>query len=177
MTSLELTIRFAKSSEAVEIASISRVIIEHGLPWAWRPERVARSIRDRSVHVIVAKAADDTAGFAIMRYGDDVARLELFGVSVRYRGMGVGRRLLEWLEKCVAVAGIARVLLEVREGNEGAQAFYRRMGYRLLVRLPEYYQNGEAAVRMVRELRPAQAEAAALSDAPLLWNGSARPRR
>jgi hypothetical protein len=40
----------------------------------------------------------------------------------------------------------------VRAGNEGAQLFYKRMGYRALVHLPGYYQDIEAALRMGRDL-------------------------
>lgn len=152
MTSSELSIRLARMREADEIGAMSRALIEHGLRWSWRPERVAANIRDRNVHVLVARLDDRIAGFAIMRYGDDEARLELFAVAPRYRRMGVGRRLLEWLDKCVVVAGISRIFLEVRAGNDGAQAFYARMGYRKLTYLPGYYQGREAAIRMGREV-------------------------
>jgi ribosomal-protein-alanine N-acetyltransferase len=152
MTSSALSIRLARRAEADDIAAMSRSLIEYGLRWSWRPERVAASIRDRNVHVLVAHMDDRIAGFAIMRYGDDEARLELFAVVHGYRRMGVGRRLLEWLEKCVVVAGIARIFLEVRAGNHGAQAFYARMGYRKVAYLPQYYQGQEAAIRMSREV-------------------------
>lgn len=152
MTSVELSLRLARPPDAVEIAAMSRAIVEYGLRWSWRADRVAASIRDPNVHVLVARVCDQTVGFAIMRYGDEQARLELFGVAHRYRRAGVGRRLLEWLDKCAVVAGISRILLEVRAGNHGAQAFYERMGYRKLAYLPGYYQGREAAVRMGREL-------------------------
>jgi hypothetical protein len=42
--------------------------------------------------------------------------------------------------------------LEVRAGNEEAQLFYKRMGYRTLAHLPGYYQDIEAALRMGRDL-------------------------
>jgi ribosomal protein S18 acetylase RimI-like enzyme len=87
-----------------------------------------------------------------MRYGDDVAHLDLLAVAPQYRRAGVGRQLLEWLEKCAVVAGIFSVTLEVRAANEGAQAFYQRMGYRALVELAGYYQGVEAALRMRRDL-------------------------
>jgi hypothetical protein len=73
-------------------------------------------------------------------------------VAPPYRRAGIGRRLLEWLEKCAVVAGIFSITLEVREGNEGAQLFYERMGYRTLTYLPGYYQGIEAALRMGRNL-------------------------
>jgi hypothetical protein len=40
----------------------------------------------------------------------------------------------------------------VRAGNEEAQLFYKRMGYRTLIQLPGYYQGTEAALRMGRNL-------------------------
>jgi ribosomal-protein-alanine N-acetyltransferase len=104
------------------------------------------------VYVLVARISEEIAGFAIMHYGDDEAHLALFAVTPRYRRGGVGRRLLAWLEKCAVVAGIARIVLEVRAGNRGARAFYERLGYRKLADLPRYYEGREAAVRMGREL-------------------------
>jgi ribosomal protein S18 acetylase RimI-like enzyme len=87
-----------------------------------------------------------------MRYGGDDAHLDLLAVVALYRRAGVGRRLLQWLEKCALVAGIFKVALEVRAGNKEAQIFYERMGYRTLVHLPGYYQGIESALRMGRDL-------------------------
>ena len=114
--------------------------------------RVAASIRAPDVNVLVACSHEKIAGFGIMRYGDPDAHLDLFAVAPPYRRAGVGRQLLEWLEKCAVVAGIFSVALEVRAGNDEAQLFYKRMGYRTLVDLPGYYQGIEAALRMGRHL-------------------------
>ena len=142
----------ARPADAATIANLSRELIEYGLRWRWTPMRVAASIHDSDVNVLVACVRDNIAGFAIMRYRDDDAHLDLLAVAPPYRRAGVGRRLLEWLEKCAVVAGIFSVALEVRAANEGAQVFYQRMGYRTLVHLPGYYQGVEAALRMVRDL-------------------------
>jgi ribosomal-protein-alanine N-acetyltransferase len=91
-------------------------------------------------------------GFAIMRYGDDDAHLDLLAVAPPYRRIGIGRRLVQWIEKCAVVAGTLNVALEVRAGNTGAQLFYESMGYRILAHLPGYYQGIEAALRMGRDL-------------------------
>ena len=152
MTSSELKFRLARPAEAVAIAHLSRDLIEYGLRWRWTPVRIAASIRAPEVNVLVALARGNIAGFAIMRYGDDEAHLDLLAVAPPYRRAGVGRQLLEWLEKCAVIAGIFSVALEVRAGNEGARLFYRRMGYRPLVQLPGYYQGIEAALRMGRDL-------------------------
>ena len=152
MTSFDLSLKLARPADAAVIAALSRDLIEYGLRWRWRPRRVAASIRAPEVNVLVARIHDNLAGFAIMRYGDDVAHLDLLAVAPSYRRAGVGRQLLEWLEKCAVVAGIFNITLEVRAANEGARLFYQRMGYRALVELPGYYQGVEAALRMGRDL-------------------------
>ena len=87
-----------------------------------------------------------------MRYGDDDAHLDLLAVASSYRRLGLGRQLLEWLEKCAVVAGIFTVDLEVRATAKGAQLFYERVGYRAVAHLPGYYQGIEAGIRMARDL-------------------------
>lgn len=152
MTRSELSLRLARPADAITIAELSRELIESGLRWRWTPKRVAASISDPDVNVLVARIDANLAGFAIMRYGEDDAHLDLLAVAPPYRRAGIGRRLLEWLEKCSVVAGIFSVALEVRAGNEDAQRFYERLGYRTLVQLPGYYQGVEAALRMGRDL-------------------------
>ena len=152
MTSSELSLRLARPADATAIANLSRDLIEYGLRWRWTPARIAASIDTPNVNVLVACVREDIAGFAIMRYGDDDAHLDLLAVAPPYRRAGIGRQLLQWLEKCAVVAGIFNVALEVRAGNEAAQLFYKRMGYRTLAQLPDYYQGVEAALRMGRDL-------------------------
>jgi ribosomal-protein-alanine N-acetyltransferase len=142
----------ARMADAAEIAYMSRDLVEHGLQWSWTPRRVAASIRRLDALVVVARAAHRIAGVGVMRYGDDDAHLDLLAVDPDYRRAGVGRRLVEWLEKPALVAGITDVFLEVRASNHGAQAFYERLGYRKLAHLTRYYQHREAALRMGREL-------------------------
>ncbi|NIR62031.1 MAG: GNAT family N-acetyltransferase [Gammaproteobacteria bacterium] len=146
-------IRPAKRPDAAPIAHMSRELIEQGLPgWAWTPARVARALADRETLGIVADRGGELAGFAVMAFGCDQAFLQLLAVGPRHRRRGLGRRLIVWLEECALVAGTPFVYLEVRAGNEAAQAFYRRLGYRVVGRLPGYYAGREAALRMGRDL-------------------------
>jgi ribosomal-protein-alanine N-acetyltransferase len=152
MTIPELSLRLAQPADAATIANLSRDLVEHGLEWRWTPLRVAASIRARNVNVLVACVRENMVGFAIMRYGENDAHLDLLAVAPGFRRLGVGRQLLQWLEKCAVAAGIFSVALEVRAENEGAQLFYNSMGYRMLAYLPGYYQGIEAALRMGRDL-------------------------
>ena len=115
------------------------------------PTRVAASIRAANVNVLVACIHENIAGFAIMRYGTTTRTWTFSLWLLPIDEQASDRRLLLWLEKCAVVAGISSVTLEVRAGNEGAQLFYQRMGYRPLAHVPGYYQGIEAALRMRRE--------------------------
>ncbi len=152
MINSDLSLHLARVADAAAIARMSRDLIEYGLRWRWTANRVEASIRAPNVNVLVARIDNRIIGFAIMRYGDDNAHLDLIAVDPEYQRHGVGRQLLEWLEKCAAVAGTFRIALEVRASNREAQLFYERMGYHTLVHLPGYYQGVEAALRMGRDL-------------------------
>lgn len=55
-----------------------------------------------------------------------------FGVSVveRYRGLGIGRALINHLEGWATAHGVERMILLVSEANEGAIRLYHELGYR-----------------------------------------------
>ena len=78
---------------------MSRVMIEYGLTWRWTAKRVVASIRAANVNVLVARANGRIVGFAIMRYGDDDAHLDLLAVAPAYRRSGVARQLLQMARK------------------------------------------------------------------------------
>jgi ribosomal-protein-alanine N-acetyltransferase len=146
----------AKASNARQIALQSRILIEHDLPWAWTPGRVARCIADPETVVLGAMCDKTLGGFCIMQYGEKEAHLSLLAVLPEYRLRGVGARMVRWLEESAVVAGIFDVRLEVRETNIGAIRFYRKLGYQRQRRIKGYYSGIENAVRLERDLRPSQ---------------------
>lgn len=140
-----LVLRAAHASEARQLASMSRLLVEHGLRWRWTGHRIRAAIADPETMVLVASLAGEITGFAIMSFGDQTAHLMLLAVSPQRRRTGTGRRLLDWLEKSAITAGIHRIRLEVRTSNAPARAFYYRLGYRCLGQVSGYYDGREAA--------------------------------
>ena len=146
-------ISLAVAADAAAISQLSRDSIEQGLPWSWTARRVARSIRDRSTNVVVARQASGLFGFAIMKYEEDEAHLLLLAVQAAQRRKGVGTALLAWLEATVSIAGIPIVRLETRANNDEARSFYRHHGFEELGLHQGYYQGVEDAMRMSKDLR------------------------
>jgi ribosomal-protein-alanine N-acetyltransferase len=147
-----ITLRLGQPGDADEIAVLSRDLAEVGLPWIFTPARVRGSLLDPACNVLVACEGDRVVGAGVMRYRARDAHLELLVVRPEARGHGLGRRLLEWLERPALLGGASAVWLEVRATNPAAQAFYERLGYRRVAVLPRYYDGREAAIRMGREL-------------------------
>ncbi len=148
------TLVLARAIDAVPIALMSRRLVEAGLPsWAWTARRVARQIHDPESVVLAARRGDELTGFAIMGFGEESAHLNLLAVESRCRRVGLGTRLVRWLEATAMVAGTFEVSLEVRASNAAGRRFYRQLGYREAEVLPGYYERIEDAVRMIRDLR------------------------
>src|SRR4029453_14183181 len=118
-------IRLARSSDAREIALLSRDCIERGLTWSWTPARVRRSILDRATNVVVVRDDRNLVAFAIMRYHDEQGHLDLFAVRSDQQRCGIGSAVLRWLEVSARIAGLIAIRLQVRATNATAIAFYR----------------------------------------------------
>ena len=147
-----LILRAAHVSDAGAIASMSRLLVEHGLKWRWTTARVKRSIRDRETMVLVASIEGAQCGFAIMKFRDEESHLFLMAVLPRFQRAGVGTALLGWLDKSCRTAGIRNIRVELRTSNRPARLFYRRAGFRLARQVPGYYDDRETADVMVRSL-------------------------
>ncbi len=152
MNMTTLTLRLAVPREAAVIAAMSRNLIEYGLRWIWRPQKIARQIESRDTVVLTALNGSRLVGFAIMHYGDERAHLNLLAVDPDYRSAGLGRRMVEWLEETARVAGVFEVSLEVRDTNTQAREFYKALGYVESSRRRGYYQGIEDAIQMRRNL-------------------------
>jgi [ribosomal protein S18]-alanine N-acetyltransferase len=144
------TLGLARSSDAREIAEMSRDFIEQGLTWSWTPARVQHFISGADSSVVVARRERRIAAFAIMHFGDEVAHLNLLAVAPDHRRQGLGRQLIEWLMASAVEAGVFRINLELRTHNEPARTFYERLGFEQLGVVQGYYQGREAALRMSR---------------------------
>ncbi len=143
-------IRLATRADANEIARLSKVLIEHGVGWSYKPARINRAIANKSRNVIVACCEKELVGFGIMSYKRNSANLDLLGVTRDHRRQGVGRSLLSWLEKSAATAGIVHHHIQVRKHNRSAIAFYSQFGYAVNNEIHGYYAGREAAVVMYK---------------------------
>jgi ribosomal-protein-alanine acetyltransferase len=151
-------IRLARRMDADAIAALSRVRIEHGLSWRWRPARIRRLLNDDRTTIIVSEDEGELTGFAIMSFAESSAHLNLLAVRKQFSGIGVAASLFNWLRESCSVAGIARINLEVRAGNNHAVSFYRQHGFQQVGIQRGYYEGKEDALLMTRQIIPPEIE-------------------
>jgi ribosomal protein S18 acetylase RimI-like enzyme len=86
--------------------------------------------------------------------GTSLARLYSIAVDDRYRGLGVGRALVEAAEEAAREAGCVDMRLEVRADNAGSLTLFRRLGYRQFGTYADYYEDHMEALRFEKLLVP-----------------------
>ena len=148
----QFEIRLALTADVSGIAELSRDVVEHGLGWRWTPERVLNKLRDQETNVIVGCDQQRLAGFGIMQYKQDEAHLMLLAVNAAQQRRGIGTALLSWLEQTALTAGIGCIYLETRMLNAEARNFYRKLGYREIRTISNYYRGKEDAVFIAKDL-------------------------
>jgi ribosomal-protein-alanine N-acetyltransferase len=159
-------IELAARTDAATLARMAERYVEAGLKPAWGAVRILWHIRDADSVVLTARCGCAVTGFAIMRYGDERAHLNLLAVDPAHRRRGIARTLLTWLEDSALTAGTFTVTLELRAHNAGARAFYGALGYAEQGEVPGYYQGVETAVRLQRDVRQRRAAPGARQAAP-----------
>jgi [ribosomal protein S18]-alanine N-acetyltransferase len=159
-----LNVNIASDRDAADIAAMSRDLIEQGLPWTWRPERVSKAIAAANVNVAVVREQigerRKLVAFGIMEYWDEDAHLVLFAVRPARQRQGVGAALLRWLEASARAAGSQRVRVEARRDNVAGRNFYNEQGYHELAIRSRMYSGAVDGIRLEKWLRsPAAGEA------------------
>ena len=109
---------------------------------AWTRSQLAGILPMGGVSLMLARGGGQTIGFSLVRSVADEAELLLLAVAPDFQRRGVGRRLLDEFLKRARNDGIARVHLEVRDGN-AAVGMYRSTGFSPVGRRRNYYRGDD----------------------------------
>ena len=117
---------------------------------AWSQALIREGVERRLPTTTWLVAADgaDISGYAVYAVVDDVAELQRIGVDPARRRLGIAAGLLHDVRVRSRAAGATRLLIEVREDNDGALTLYRGAGFEEIARRPKYYRDGSTAIVM-----------------------------
>lgn len=105
------------------------------------------SINSEMYRVFVAKNNNEVLGYLILALNIDHADLEAIVVKKEHRNKHIATSILnKTIEYCKYI-GMNRIMLEVRESNNAAQALYKKHGFVDIWKRERYYtDNKESAL-------------------------------
>ena len=115
--------------------------------WGWAAyyAELQGTNRDLMLTARVARAPiiehQRIAGYIVAR--ESAGELHINNVAVRdqYRRRGIGSALLSRIMDTAKRLKVQVAFLEVRSGNEAAQALYQKIGFQAIARRPDYYSD------------------------------------
>jgi GNAT superfamily N-acetyltransferase len=127
---------FIRRATAADAMAVSRLLDQLGYPTehADVPGRLDRLMSNHRGAVLLAQHGEDVVGLAtvhvlsVLNRPRDVAWLTALVVDQSARGTGVGRRLVEAVERFARESGCERLSVTTQEHRTDARTFYGRVG-------------------------------------------------
>ena len=138
-------IRRAAPADAAAIAQLEAVC-QGADAWSANLIRLGVDGDVPTVRYLVADLDGPVVGYAVASYAGDIAELQRIGVSPALRRTGVASALLAEVVAEAPGTGADRLILEVREDNAAALAFYASRGFVEIDRRARYYRDGTTAI-------------------------------
>ncbi|MGE0792951.1 MAG: GNAT family N-acetyltransferase [Candidatus Woesearchaeota archaeon] len=105
------------------------------------------------------KINSEIVGYATLKlFFPGYKHCELYWLAVKkkFQKQGIGKKLMEFVESFAKKKGFRKVCLYTDEDMIGAQKFYKKCGYKLINKFPNYYGFGKGfnntAVMMYKEI-------------------------
>lgn len=148
-----MTVRAATTDDVLAIAELERDNLGDD---AWSPGLVEEGVAGTlpTIRYLVAEVDGLVVGYAVASVVADIAELQRIAVDPAHRRTGLASLLLEAVIGAAREGGADRLLLEVREDNAGALAFYAARGLVEVDRRRRYYRDGATAVVLRLGLGP-----------------------
>ncbi len=144
-----LTVRHVKASDIIPVIALAF----ETLPERYNPVIFNQFYETSPDDFLVALHNNSIVGFLIgIKTTPTIARILMISVKERNRKQGIGTALLKVFLAEMKEHQIKRLDLEVRTTNHAALEFYKKQGFILRGILPQFYQNGEDAYSMTKEL-------------------------
>jgi len=100
----------------------------------------------------VAIMDDQVVGYIVARTSGDIGHIISIAVDKKFRGMGIGNKLLDRVLEELKKAHAKRIFLEVSKDNIAAINLYEKKGFKIRRLLRNYYGFGRHAYEMIMNL-------------------------
>ena len=142
-------VRETVMEDAAAIAEMEHQIFSD----AWSEKSVLDTMNQKNAVCLTAEKAGRIIGYVLSYTAADEAEIARIAVAEEFRRQGTARAILRELENVCSSKGVKKLLLDVRESNREARAFYTDMGFQEDGIRRRFYENPqEDGILMSREL-------------------------
>jgi len=129
------------------------VIENDSFSMPWSRQSYENELKNQWAEYLVCDWGGELAAFGGMWTVYEESHITNLAVAKKYRGRGLGRVLMQELERLARAKRANRILLEVRPSNTPALDMYKKLGYIPISVRREYYEdNREDALVMIKHL-------------------------
>jgi ribosomal-protein-alanine N-acetyltransferase len=134
-----LVVREAKPDEIGQVVDLMRRAFDPRFGEAWTLSQLAGVLAMPGARLSIAHRRDRLLGFALVRTVLDESELMLIAVEPTARRVGIAAALMADVAATARMAGVRKLHLEVRSGNEAIQ-LYRAHGFAKAGERLNYYR-------------------------------------
>ena len=134
---INIHIRWMIRRDMPEVLNIEKGSFE----FPWSEEDFIHCLRQRNCIGMVAEFENRIVGFMIYELHKDQLHILNFAVRPDFRRRSIGKQMSDKLVGKLSQQRRSRIVLEVRETNLAAQVFFKRVGFRAMSVLRDYYDD------------------------------------
>ncbi len=132
-------------------------IEQESFEYTWTEEYFLTCLRQRNCIGMVAEHNNRIVGFMIYELHKSMIQVLNFAVAPEFRQQGIGRQMVQRVIDKLSQQRRREIVLEVRETNLPAQLFFRKMDFRAVSVLRNYFEDaGEDAYVLQYRLERAE---------------------
>ena len=148
---MSVNLRRAKESDIEKVLEIEKESFVE--PWSKSAFLYELILPSDIALFYVAEVNEDIKGYLLLHLFEEGVHIINIAVKKSERGKGIGTMMLKKAEEVAREKNIPLLVLEVRENNIPAINLYKKFGFYTLRVLKNYYNNGENALLMVKEIK------------------------
>lgn len=147
----ELKIEFAQKKDVKELIYLEKVCFQQD---AFSRNQITYLITKAKGEFVVIRNNNKIVAYLIISKRENSKQIRIYSIAIapEARGLGLAKRLMNYVEDVCKQESKERITLEVSKENIPAINLYQSFGYKIIGERPNYYANGGSALLMLKQL-------------------------
>lgn len=147
----ELKIEFAQKKDVKELIYLEKVCFQQD---AFSRNQITYLITKAKGEFVVIRNNNKIVAYLIISKRENSKQIRIYSIAIApdARGLGLAKRLMNYVEDVCKQESKERITLEVSKENIPAINLYQSFGYKIVGERPNYYANGGSALLMIKQL-------------------------